>query len=217
MLRQQEDEIKALYGSGPYRLSTPFKKFLKDSVVFHNMSPENRRKYVQRFRNYQPNLEDSFTKPAGSGRKPSQGKRKRKPSPEVFIDRVSNGENLTVNNPNDPGSIIYELHFRSNVPRLVTRCQGNCGENLVPMDEDYMLVKSFNSSTYMHDGQSKSKYGPQYIHFKIRCLKEYARRKHDKIYSADFPIGEIRVDDKTKSMLNENMKADLREYGVKIE
>ena len=69
----------------------------------------------------------------------------------------------------------------------------------------------------MHDSHRKSKYSPQHIHFKIRCLKEYARREHDKIYSAGFPIGESRVDDKTKSMLNKNMKAHLRAYGVIIE
>lgn len=64
----------------------------------------------------------------------------------------------------------------------------------------------------MYDRQNKSKYSPRYIHFKIRCLKEYARRKHEKSYPVDFPIDEIRVDDKTqkKSMMNKNMKADLR-------
>ena len=46
LMRQQEDEIKALYESGPYRLSAPYKKFQKDSVVFHNMNTENRRKLV---------------------------------------------------------------------------------------------------------------------------------------------------------------------------
>ena len=35
--RQEDDEIKASYGSGPYRLSQPFKKFAIDSINWHNI------------------------------------------------------------------------------------------------------------------------------------------------------------------------------------
>ena len=56
--RQEDDEIKAIYGSGPYRLSQPFKKFAIDSINWHNMNPQKRIKHVEQFRKYSPKLED---------------------------------------------------------------------------------------------------------------------------------------------------------------
>ena len=65
--RQQNEEIMALYGSGPYKLSKEFKRFEKESVVWHSMTEGDRRKHVERFQSYQPTLEDYFMKPKASG------------------------------------------------------------------------------------------------------------------------------------------------------
>ena len=61
--RQQNEEIMALYGSGPYKLSKEFKRFEKESVVWHSMTEGDRRKHVERFQSYKPTLEDYFIKP----------------------------------------------------------------------------------------------------------------------------------------------------------
>ena len=45
-------------------------------------------KQVLAFRNYNPTLEDKFIKPAKRGRKPSHQTRKRKPEPDVLINRL---------------------------------------------------------------------------------------------------------------------------------
>ena len=57
--------------------------------------------------------------------------------------------------PNNVEIISYELFFRSVVPLLVNRCQGNCGDKLFPADkEDYVVVKSrVHISAYPFQGR----------------------------------------------------------------
>ena len=97
--------------------------------------------------------------------------------------------------------VTYEL--RSMVPRLVDRRQGNCGEKLLPADEqDYLLVKSLGRSNFFYKGENKSKYGPQYIHFKNDCFKEYAHFKH-KMHYGEFLFDLVEIDKATLSKLSE--------------
>ena len=115
--------------------------------------------------------------------------------------------------------VIYEPHLRSMVPRKVERCHGNCGVKLEPSDKannDYLVVKSFGTSTFMVKGESHCKYGPQYVHFQSDCLKEYAHRKHDLSYE-DFPFAEIKVVQKTLQALSNDDKSNLKEYGLNID
>ena len=65
--RQQNEEIRELYGSGPYHLAEPYKKFAIDPVKWHSYDPEKRRKLVEKFRNHRPSLDDQFVKPKSSG------------------------------------------------------------------------------------------------------------------------------------------------------
>ena len=60
MERQQDEEVRAIYRSGPYRLSDCYQKFEVDSVKWHSMDPEARMKHVERFRRYRPTLDDQF-------------------------------------------------------------------------------------------------------------------------------------------------------------
>ena len=84
--RQEDDKIKAIYGSGPYRLSQPFKKFAIDPIKWHNMNLQKRIKHVEQFRKYNPKLEDHFVKPALSGRKVHERKRVRKSEAEIIVN-----------------------------------------------------------------------------------------------------------------------------------
>ena len=71
-----------LYGSGPYHLAEPYKKFAIDPVKWHSYDPEKCRKLVEKFRNHRPSLDDQFLKPKSSDRKPSENKRMRTPNIE---------------------------------------------------------------------------------------------------------------------------------------
>ena len=217
--RQQDDQVRAIYGSGPYKLSNEYNKFSIDNVKWHSMTLEERKKHVLAFRNYNPSLEDKFIKPAKSGRKPSHQTRKRKPEPDVLINRLENkgkrsGKKVQIEDPNAKRTVPYELFFRSLVPRQVERCQGNFGNKLKPAHNgDYLLIKLHDPFSYSFKGESKTKYGPQYIHFKNNCLKEYAYLKHDVTYEK-FPLSVITFDKLTSELLSEEGKNNLIEYGM---
>ena len=152
------------------------------------MTLEERKKHVLAFRNYNLSLEDKFIKPAKSDRKLSHQTRKRKPELDVLINRLENkgkrsGKKAQIEDPNVKRTVPYKLFLRSLVPRHVERCQGNCGNKLKPADNgDYLLIKSHGPSSYSVKEESKTKYGPQYIHFQNDCLKECAHLKHDVTY-----------------------------------
>ena len=119
--------MRAIYRSGPYRLSDRYKKFEVDSVKWHSMGPEARMKHVERFGRSRPTLDNQFDKPKSSGRKLSNRKRTRKPDFQSVFDRLDKKEkesrkSFTFQDPNALEKISYELFFRSMVPRLVNRC-----------------------------------------------------------------------------------------------
>ena len=47
--RQQDKEARAIFNSGPHRLSDRYKKFEVDSVKWHSLDPKTRMKHVERF------------------------------------------------------------------------------------------------------------------------------------------------------------------------
>ena len=178
--REENDEIKRLYGSGPYYLSKQFEKFVVSSIQWHEMSIEDRKKYVFKFRAYKPSLDNHFEKPKSSGCKPNEQRCQRKSAPDLITDRlqrqelpkekekqVNESSGIQFKDPGKPHQIICQLHLRSMVPRLVKKRQGNCGELLVPWDkEDFLLIKSVRKSHYIDkNGKGESKYGPLYVRF----------------------------------------------------
>ena len=52
--RKQDDEIRALYGNGPYKLSKEYCRFSVDSLKWHSISSEKRKKHVFLFRIHKP-------------------------------------------------------------------------------------------------------------------------------------------------------------------
>ena len=113
---------------------------------------------------------------------------------------------MQIEDPNAKRTVPYKLFLRSLVPRQVERCQGNCGNKL-------KLVKSHGPAFYSVKGESRTKYGPQYIHFKNDCLKEYAHLKHDVKYEK-FPLSIITIDKLKSELLGEEDKNNVIEYGI---
>ena len=103
------------------------------------------------------------------------------------------------------------------VPRLVNRCQRNCGDKLFPAGkEDDLVVKSRGRISAMNkQGEMDSRYCPLYIHFNAECLKECARRIHDIHYEA-FPFLEITFGKYTLARLPEEMEVFLEETGMDV-
>ena len=162
-------------------------------------------------------MEQEFKKPQKSGKKANEKQRKRKGTPEIFVERVQKDEKRTrIDHPNVQPQVPYVLFFRSLVPRLVQRCQRNCGINLKPSDnEDYLVVKSHGSTTFTVNGEEKTRSGPQYVHFKNVCLKEHAYLKHNTRYD-QFPLNLITIDKNTLQRLSHEEQTDLTKFGVTI-
>ena len=123
---------------------------------------------------------------------------------------------MRVENPNASRPVEYQLFLRSLVPRFVECCQGNCGIKLKPADNQYyLLVKSHGPSTFMVKGESRKRHGPQYIHFKTDCLKQYARAKQDTM-SDVFPFELIKVEKEMLKQLTGEEKAYLQSFNIKL-
>ena len=71
--RQENDEINAIYRSGPHSLSKQNSNFKIDSVKWHSMAGNYRRKHVKKFSMYKPTLNGEYVKPKKNGKKPSDG------------------------------------------------------------------------------------------------------------------------------------------------
>ena len=98
------------------------------------------------------------------------------------------------------------------VPRLVQRCQ-KCGIKLCTADKrDYLLVKSYGTSTFPVEGEAHSKYGPLNIHFKRECLKEYAHQKH--VFYKEFPLSLVMINKAALKKLSDYDKSQLEEFGI---
>jgi len=192
--RQYNDEVRALYGSGPYTVSKPFQKFI-EPIRWHFWSDSKRKAHVERFRKAIPTKSELFSKPKKSGRKPNDRVRKRKLPAETIIDPLLQNAKKKIRD-DDPFSdpkLIMELHLRSLLHRSVERCQGMCGNQLKPADtDDYYVVKSYGPSSYKVNGVIQTTYGPQYVHFNVLCLRNYCKRKHDKSFDV-FPFDLIKV------------------------
>ena len=70
LVEQQEDEeVRAIYISGPHKLSDCYKKIEVDSVKWYSMDSKAQIKHVERFWRYRPTLDDQFDRPNLCGRK----------------------------------------------------------------------------------------------------------------------------------------------------
>ena len=147
---QQDEEVRAIYRTGLNRLSDCYKKSEVDSVKWPSMDPEVRMKHVARFRRYKPTLDDQVDKLKLSLKNPSDRKRTRKldlQSAFYLLDKKEkkSRKSLTSQGPNAPEKILLE------VPGLVNRCQGNCGDKLFPVYiEDYLVVMSDGRVSFMN-------------------------------------------------------------------
>ena len=81
--REENEEVLALYGSGNYVLSKPYKKWF--AAQWHSWPTERKERYLMDFRSSKPAVEDTFVKPANSGQKMNYQKRVRLNSPPTFI------------------------------------------------------------------------------------------------------------------------------------
>ena len=125
--RQQNEEVRAIYRFGPYRLSHHYIKFEVDPLKWHSMDSEAWVKHAEWFLRYRPTLDDTFDRPKSSGRKPSD--RKCTGNPDFkgafgWLDKMEkkSWKSFTFQDPITLKKILYEQFFRSVVQSLVNWC-----------------------------------------------------------------------------------------------
>ena len=87
--RERNDKIRALYGAGKFQESLEYRKLQVASHVLHSWSKKRKADHLRKFREYVPNISDTFRMPANVGRKPSYHHRDRNTTePDIVVDRI---------------------------------------------------------------------------------------------------------------------------------
>ena len=221
--REEIDEVRALYGAGNYHLASEYEKFKIASHTWHSWSIERISEHIDKFRNYTPTIDDTFQKPSAAGRKPGYQRREsRNKVIDMVIDRVDEvlenedeipDLNISFSDPRQQKKKEFELHFRSNLPKSIARCQGKCGK---PINKDEILVVRSYGTAYWTDkktGKERQKYGPMYIHFADQCLKNFDDEEY---YTSGegFKYQKVTADKATKESMRDADKEFLIRLGV---
>ena len=165
--RKENDKIRALYGANNYCLSPEYQKFHVASHVRHSWSEERKADHLKTFREYVPNISDTFHMPANAGRKPSYQHRDRNTTePDIVVDRIEkstsgNSQHCTTpctisfRDPRATAEKEFELYHRKHLPKSISKCQGNCGRPIKV--EEVMVVPSYGRITWTDKSTGKEK------------------------------------------------------------
>ena len=116
--------------------------------------------------------------------------------------------------PDQEQGKAFELHLRKDLPKLVKKCQGQCGKQIT--DKCFLLVKSFGTIHWTdNSGNSCSRFGPMYIHFDRKCLEQFDTEES---YgpSKRFDYSRITVAEKCKQQLKSDEKQFLTNLGIQF-
>ena len=83
-------------------------------------------------------------------------------------------------------------------------------------EEDCLLIKSNDPTTFLVNGEEVTKVGPQYVYFNQKYLKEYRHRKRN-VQVENFPYESIIIDRETLNRSTEEECACLSSYGLHIQ
>ena len=151
--------------------------------VLHSWSEERKAAHLRKFREYIPNISDTFCIPANVSQKPGYEHRDRNTTdPYIVVERIdknassdsqyrTKSSTISFSDPQTTTEKEFELHHRTSLPKLVSKCQENCGKP-IKFDE-VMVVQSYGriTQTDKQTGKEKTKRDPMYIHFSENCLK----------------------------------------------
>ena len=195
MEQKQDEEVGAIYRSGPHSLSDGYKKIEVYSVKWYSMDPEAQIKHVECFWRYRLTLDDQFDKPKLSSRKPSDSKLTRNPDVKSAFDLLAKRKIKAGN------------HLPSRI--LAPRKRYRMSYSFV----DWYSAWFINVRKTLGISYFRVKVLPIYIHFKAKCLKEDARRIHNLHYEA-FPFSDIAFGKEILARSLEEVKFFLEETSI---
>ena len=132
------------------------------------------------------------------------------------LDR--HAKRIPIEDPNCEPDISFEIFFPSLAPRLVEKCQSNCGQKLSqPREEGSLIIISNGPTKLLVNGEEQKKVGPHYIYFNQKYLKEYLHGKHN-VQVQEFPYESIIIVNKeTSNKLKDEECACLSSNGLHIQ
>ena len=109
---------------------------------------------------------------------------------------------ISFEDPRQGRETIFELHLKSELPKRISRCRGNCHKTITQSDR--LLVRSYGISSWLDHktGKERSRHGPLYIHFQDNCHKAYDSKNY---YAPNelFNYQQIKLDEGTREKLSD--------------
>ena len=116
--------------------------------------------------------------------------------------QASSSQCISFEDPCQGRETMFELHLRSELPKKITRCRGNCHKTITQSDR--LLVRSYGISSWFGQktGEQRPRHGPLYIHFQGNCLKAYDSKNY---YAPNelFNYKQINLDKETRKKLSD--------------
>ena len=93
--------------------------------------------------------------------------------PNIIVESSEVQRNIRFKDPWVSPPKEFVLFLRKHLPKNITKSQGRCDKSIG--NEDEMIIRSYGTSTWTNKvtGKENSKYGPMYLHFKEKCLKNF--------------------------------------------
>ena len=103
----------------------------------------------------------------------SQAVKESASQPNVTAESSQVQHNIRFQDPRVSLPKEFVLFLHKHLPKNITKCQGRCGRSIG--NEDEMIIRSYDMSTWTKKvtGRENSKYGPMYLHFNEKCLKNF--------------------------------------------
>ena len=121
--------------------------------------------------------------------------------PNIIADSSQVQHNIGFQDPRVSPPKEFVLFLHKHLPKNITKCQGRCGKSID--NEDKMIICSYGTSTWINKvtGRENSKYGPMYLKFNERCLRNFDDENYYSLGQA-FNYSVVTINPKSKGDLN---------------
>ena len=143
----------------------------------------------------------------------SQVVKKSASQPNIIPEGSQVQHNIRFKDPRVSPPKEFVLFLRKHLPKNITKSQRRCDKSIGIEDE--MIIRSYGTSTWTNKvtGWENSKYGPMYLHFNEKCLKNF---DNESCYGPEqaFNYSVVTVNPKSKGDLNPAEIDLLRKLGI---
>ena len=133
--------------------------------------------------------------------------------PNIIAESSEVQHNIRFKDPRVSPPKKFVLFLRKHLPKNITKCRARCGKSIG--NEDEMINRSYGTSTWTNKvtGKENSKYGPMYLHFNEKCLKNFDNENYYGPGQA-FNYSAVTVNPKLQGDLNPTEIDLLRKLGI---